>query len=103
MMGAGTTNDVLAEIRAWMGRRNVSQTDLGRALGVAPSWASKRLSGSVELSVSDLIAIAAVLDVSPMAFFDPPATRTELRPTRYSGIPQGTAVPGSVRRARVAA
>ena len=102
-MDARTTQDVLGEIRAWMGRRGLSQSDVARATGVAPSWMSKRLSGDVELSVQDLFDIAEALDVSPIVFFDPPGSRTELRPTRYSGIPQGTAVPGSVRRARVAA
>ena len=102
-MDAKTTDDVLGEIRAWMGRRGVSQSDLGRALGVAPSWMSKRLSGAVELSVSDMFVIAEALEVSPMVFFDPPAARTELRPTRYSGIRQGTDVPGAARRSYVAA
>ena len=86
-----------------MGRRDLSQSDLGRALGVAPSWVNKRLSGSVELSVPDLIAIAEVLEVSPMTLFDPPATRTELRPTRYSGIRQGTDPALTARRSPVAA
>lgn len=102
-MDAGTMKDVLAEIRAWMGRRDVSQSDLARSLGVAPSWVNKRLQGVVPLSVDELIAIAVVLNVSPMAFFDPPRRDTELRPTRYSGSRGGTVPSGPEHRSRVAA
>lgn len=102
-MDAKTTDDVLAEIRAWMGRRDLSQSDLGRSLGVAPSWMSKRLAGTVELSVADMFAIAEALDVSPIVFFEQPGGRTELRPTRYSGIREGTTRSPSVHPPRVAA
>lgn len=102
-MNAQTTASVLVEIRAWMARRDMSQSELARRLGVTSPWVNKRLHEVVPISVDDLIAIAEVLDVSPMTFFDSPAAYTELRPTRYSGIRGGTDPSDAVRRTRVAA
>lgn len=102
-MSAQTTGSVLTEIRAWMARRDVSQSELARRLGVSSPWVNKRLHEVVPISLDDLIAIAEVLEVSPVTFFDTPPAYTELRPTRYSGIPTGTEVPDKARRSRVAA
>lgn len=100
---SATTESVLIEIQAWMARRQMSQSELARQLGVSSPWVNKRLHGVVPISVDDIMAIAEVLDVSPMTFFDTPSAYTELRPTRYSGIRQGTDVPGAARRSYVAA
>lgn len=99
-MDARTTADVRSEIRAWVGRRDLSQSDIARKLGVPPSWMSKRLSGGTELSLEDLFAISEVLGVSPIVFFEGPRHDTELRPTRYNPSQGGTA---RVQRACVAA
>lgn len=102
-MSAQTTESVLVEIRAWMARRDMSQSELARRLGVTSPWVNKRLHEVVPISVDDLIAIAAVLDVSPMTFFDTPPAYTELRPTRYSSFRGGTVPSGPVHPPRVAA
>jgi transcriptional regulator with XRE-family HTH domain len=97
---SATTGTVLIEIQAWMARRQMSQSELARRLGVSSPWVNKRLHGVVPISVDDIMAIADVLDVSPMTFFDTPPAHTELRPTRYSSSRGGT---DRVQRARVAA
>lgn len=97
---SATTESVLIEIQAWMARRQMSQSELARQLGVSSPWVNKRLHGVVPISVDDVMAIAAVLDVSPLTFFDTPPAHTELRPTRYNPSQGGTA---RVQRAYVAA
>jgi transcriptional regulator with XRE-family HTH domain len=96
---------VRAEIRVWMARRGVSGAQLAAALGHAPSWVSKRIGkgATVLLTVDDLYAISEALEVSPIAFIEPPAVpqlsydgnvpnrkATELMPYRYR---RGTIVP----------
>lgn len=100
---SATTETVLIEIQAWMARRQISQSELARRLGVSSPWVNKRLHGVVPISVDDIMEIAEVLDVSPMTFFDTPSAYTELRPTRYSGIRQGTDPALTARRSPVAA
>ena len=59
---------VAAEIRAEMGRKEVTKRGLARALGELPTWVTNRISpGSargVEISLEDLDRIAGVLGVS---------------------------------------
>lgn len=100
---ASPSEPIRVEIQVWMARRRVNQSELAEILGVQPSWVNKRLHGSVNLTIDDLLGIAGALDVPVSAFFDGPPARTELRPTRYSGIPTGTEVPDTARRSRVAA
>jgi len=102
-MDARGRDEVVGEIRAWMGRRDLSQSDLARALGVAPSWVSKRFAGEVELSLADLFEIASILDVPIGVFFERPPANTESRPTRYSSSQGGTTVPRRPAAAHAAA
>lgn len=55
---------VSGEIRAWMGRRRLNQSTLADALGERQQWVSRRLSGSVPMSLDDVERIAEALDVS---------------------------------------
>lgn len=43
-----------AEVRAWMGRRRVTQTELAAVLGKSQPYVSRRLSGEVAFDTDDL-------------------------------------------------
>ena len=52
------------EVRAWLGRRNVSQAGLARELGLNPSAVSRRLRGDVDFTLWELAQIADWLEIS---------------------------------------
>ena len=52
------------EVRAWLGRRNVSQAGLSRELGLNPSAVSRRLRGDVDFTLWELAQIADWLEIS---------------------------------------
>lgn len=54
---------VADEIRAWLGRRRMSQAQLARELGVSAPWVSYRLGGTQPIDLNDMERICAVLDV----------------------------------------
>ncbi len=56
-------NAVASEVRALMGRFQVSQTALSQAIGIAQSGLSRRLRGDVPFDVDDIYTIAAYFDV----------------------------------------
>lgn len=69
---------IAAEVRAEMGRQNMSQQALADQLGWPQNRVSRRLNGGAALTpftVIELMAVAAVLDV-PMANFLPEAAAT---------------------------
>jgi hypothetical protein len=55
------TADVAAEIRAQMGRQNITRAELARRLKVEDSWVGKRLNGRTEIGIGDLGRIAHAL------------------------------------------
>lgn len=58
-----TSRTVAGEIRAEMARRHVTGVQLAAQLGWTVSTTSRRLRGDQALTVDDVAAIAAVLDV----------------------------------------
>jgi transcriptional regulator with XRE-family HTH domain len=54
---------VAANLRAELGRADISGVQLAQALGVSQAWVSRRITGSTPLDVEDLVSIADVLDV----------------------------------------
>lgn len=60
------TATLAANIRAEMGRRKMSQSDLATAVGMSQPGISKRLGGTVPWTFPELIAVAQVFDV-PLA------------------------------------
>lgn len=62
--GDAIAHRVSDEVRAWLGRRRRTQSDLARHMGIAKSAVSVRLNGSREFSISELVEIAAWLDIS---------------------------------------
>lgn len=56
------------EIRAELGRQNVSQLQLARSLGWSAIYLSRRLKGQVSFSLVDVFAIARALGVPVSRF-----------------------------------
>lgn len=63
------TEQVAEEIRAWLGRRRMSQAQLARSLGVSQMWVSDRLRGQQEIGLTDVERIAGVLGVRVVDLF----------------------------------
>ena len=57
---------VAAEVRAVMARKRIRQSALVGPLGISQAGVSRRLSGAVEFTVTELDAVARVLEV-PLA------------------------------------
>lgn len=55
---------VAAEVRAEMGRQNLTRRDLAQALAVTPATAGSRLDGSVPFDVRELAIVANWLGVT---------------------------------------
>ncbi len=66
---------VAAEVRAWMGRRKATQTDLASALSKSQAYISRRLSGEVSFDVDDLSRLAEFFDVRLGDLLDPAVRR----------------------------
>lgn len=62
-----------AEVRAEMGRQRKTASDLASVLGTTVRTASRRMNGEVEFSVTDLVVIAAWLEVDVAVFVPSPA------------------------------
>lgn len=58
-----TNEQVGAEIRAWAGRRGVTQGALAEALCIHPATLNRKLKGSVAMSLDELTAICSRLGV----------------------------------------
>lgn len=65
-----TTNQAVAsEIRAEIARQQRRQSDLADVLGLSQASVSARLTGRVELTITDVVAIANWLGVNPTEWF----------------------------------
>lgn len=86
---------VAEEIRAMMGRRNISGRKLAIALQVRPMWVSERLRGITPIDLNDLDRIAKVLRCPVLALF-PAVLRTdrELETYRFPTHPMALPTPG---------
>lgn len=71
-------NQVAGEIRAWMGRREMTQADVARALDENEMWVMRRIRGRQAMTIEDLQRIAAVLRVSVLDLFPPNTTNARL-------------------------
>lgn len=63
-----------AALRAETARANISGRELARRLGKDPAWVSRRLAGSVPVTVIDLHRIAKALNVDPAHLMPPRST-----------------------------
>ena len=62
-----TTKAAAANIRAELGRQDMSRAALARQLGVTEMWLSRRINAHTPITVDELAMIAAALDVTPVA------------------------------------
>lgn len=69
MTNTSTHEFVAAEVRAQLARRRVSSRRICLLLGCTPPYLSRRLTGQIPFNVSDLAAIAELLDLPVGAFF----------------------------------
>lgn len=58
-----TTALVAAEVRAELGRQNLTRADLARRMGVSQMWMSDRMTGKVAINVYELLLFASALDL----------------------------------------
>jgi len=63
---------VAGEVRAAMGRANVTQQHLAAQIGISPAGLSERLSGQRAFTTDHLYAIAEVLGINPLTLLTPP-------------------------------
>jgi transcriptional regulator with XRE-family HTH domain len=75
---ATLTSLVAAEVRAWMGRLDVRQSELARRMGETDQWMSMRLKGRTPIDLNELQRIADALDV-PLIQLLPLATHSDSR------------------------
>lgn len=68
------TNRPADNVRAEMARRNVRQIALAKHLGLSQAAVSRRVNGETDFSVSELLAVAALLEVTPAALLDATAS-----------------------------
>lgn len=66
------TQSVTQEIRAEMGRRQITQQDLAARTRWTPGYLSRRLTGAVPWSTDDIEEIAAALGVDAWRLVTPP-------------------------------
>lgn len=55
---------VAGEVRAWMGRRRVTQTQLAAGLHLSQAAVSRRLHGEISFNVEELAVVAEMLGVT---------------------------------------
>lgn len=61
---ATLTTLVAAEIRAWMGRLDVRQSELARRMGETDQWLSMRLKGRTPIDLNELQRMCSALGVN---------------------------------------
>lgn len=70
-------NAVAEEVRAAMGRKGVTKSELGRRIGQSHRWVGDRANGKIPFDVDELFRVAEALDVDVALFVSPTIT------TRY--------------------
>lgn len=57
-----------AELRAAIARKNISKTELAKALGISRTALGQKLNGQREFKESEIRTLFSVLELSPDAF-----------------------------------
>ncbi len=105
---------VAGEIRAQLGRLNISRVELARRAGKDETWVGKRLNGRREITINDLERIARALRIEPgkllprvtLPYLPPVPSAAIRRPPSYPagrGRPGRPTAPSSPLRHRAAA
>ena len=69
-MRAQTTSCVAANLRAEVARRRIPQRELAQVLECSQQSMSRRLQGTQPLTVDELMALSAFLDMDPAVLLD---------------------------------
>ena len=69
---------VVSEVRAWRGRLNLTQSELGRIIGVGQTGISDRMRGKMEFSLTEIESLAVAFGIDPVELMPPPR-KTERR------------------------
>lgn len=69
MLNASDAYPLVANVKAEMARRGISQEEVSRALGLTQPQVSRRLAGRVEFSASEVPKLSELLDVSVASLF----------------------------------
>jgi DNA-binding Xre family transcriptional regulator len=75
-MGHSATDQVAGNLRAELARRKISGRGLARGLGWTTSTTARLLSGEQRLTVDELAAVAAFLEVSPGSLLEATAEQS---------------------------
>lgn len=84
---ATLTSLVAAEIRAWMGRLDVRQSELARRMGENDQWMSMRLKGRTPIDLNELQRIATALGLSVLDLMPPPEVAAAARAATNERLP----------------
>uniref|UniRef100_UPI00341CEC5E helix-turn-helix transcriptional regulator n=1 Tax=uncultured Micrococcus sp. TaxID=114051 RepID=UPI00341CEC5E len=68
------------EVRAWLGRRNLSQSDLARHLGIARGAVNLRITGKRDFTLVELADTAAWLGITLAELLGPEILETRRSP-----------------------
>lgn len=99
----GTRHEVAASVRAHLAVRRMSDSALGRAIGMSQSKISRRTNGEIAFDTDDLGRIARALDVSIVELIQMPTTSmpatqkvlTQTGEDQYAVPPEGFEPPTS--------
>jgi hypothetical protein len=99
------------EIRVWLIRRDMTESDLADAIRMSTGELALRLHAKTDWTVNELLAVAQVLHVSPSVLLDgeaesvptgdllgPPHMKPTTGPSTYSGEPPHADTPSSLKR-----
>lgn len=64
-MNATLNDNTIREVRAELGRRDISRKQFAVMLGTTDMWVYRRLQGNVGLTLDDVERMASVLSVPP--------------------------------------
>jgi transcriptional regulator with XRE-family HTH domain len=81
---ATLSSDVASEVRAHLARHRLSGRRAALALGWTQPYMSRRLTGEIPFDVADLEAIADLLGIPVVAFFQAPPAYLTTVPARPS-------------------
>lgn len=95
--GAASTaarQQVASNLAAELARKRMSGRDAAKALNMGQMYVSRRVSGDVEMSVSDLIQFANLLQIDPAVLLNG-ASPSPIDPTKHANTvrPEGLEPP----------
>lgn len=59
----GNEQETAGNLRAALGRKNISRAELARMLGENEMWVGRRLNGQTSITTDDLLRFARALDI----------------------------------------